>query len=547
MRFNRRQILQAGGLGTISLITGCCYNPALPREHTAKVSPGWLPLYPLDVDQLRMIDAHGHFFNATDMQAGGYLRNAVIPDRVGVDTNNDLKGLWDELEKSIDSLARLLGPTTSAEWRYLDSLQEKAFGPVPLDGQQVISQLDADIKEETRRIAEGVVDGLGGENGVFANHFNNLTQPVTMRGAELRFTEDALIELINTEGSSEFLIDRSASPEQVRLLGKAIGAVRFLFRMLSRRCSNIRAYHRAFTDTENNPGRSLQAVHVVDALVDFDYWMGPKAHPCSRLQDQIILHERLNQITGGYLLPLVGFNPWSASKGGTIEYVDMVENAIKSRGFRGIKLYPPNGFSAAGSVVDKSKINGRSPPLASEVRETLYAVYEICMEYGAVVMAHGNFSSGLDEDFKALAGPSHWRELLCNSECSESDFRNLRVNIGHFGGGPYGPSPGWSREFLDLMERAPNLYSDLGYHDELLKPGAGLELRKLLKSSSGDMTGLGRVMFGTDWLMLELVNDWDQYADILHSELGSGEAALTPEELDALFYQNAANLYSLRN
>lgn len=95
------------------------------------------------------------------------------------------------------------------------------------------------------------------------------------------------------------------------------------------------------------------------------------------------------------------------------------------------------------------------------------------------------------------------------------------------------------------MQGTPNLFGDLGYHEDLLKPGQANKLKQLLTQVSGEVSGVDRVMFGTDWLMLERVADWQSYADRLHNNLGPMGAGLTEAQLHAVFYQNAARFFSL--
>jgi hypothetical protein len=93
-------------------------------------------------------------------------------------------------------------------------------------------------------------------------------------------------------------------------------------------------------------GTSISVDQVLGAFVDFDHWLTPLLRTAH--EDQIKLHQLLSQLSGGYMLPLVAYNPWSdvLDNGKTLQ---RILDALDRRGFVGVKIYPPNGFRPYGN------------------------------------------------------------------------------------------------------------------------------------------------------------------------------------------------------
>lgn len=179
----------------------------------------------------------------------------------------------------------------------------------------------------------------------------------------------------------------------------------------------------------------------------------------------------------GAIFPFVAVNPRRK------KYLDIMERAITSMGFVGVKLYPSLGYE-----VDTPKM-----------RE----VYKYCSEKNIPILQHCN-NGGFNYRSNAKnSNPAHWKPIL-------RDFPGLKVCFGHFGGGENLVIPGignnnWTRSILELMEKYDGVYADIGYHDDPMKEKSheGIYFDNL-RSLLNDSRYKNRILFGTDFFMVRL-------------------------------------------
>ena len=164
------------------------------------------------------------------------------------------------------------------------------------------------------------------------------------------------------------------------------------------------------------------------------------------------------------------------------EGVELFEKAIYEWGFRGLKLYPPCGFSPSDS--------------------SLFPYYEICSAERIPVLTHtGPTSSAL-----AFA-PAHPMEV----DRAAQQFPAVDFILGH--GAIF-----WHRDASMLAEYRPNIYLDLsGFQAELNKN----HFRQIIEWHVS--RGLARrILFGTDWPIHRF---WGQQSKWVETIRDTGEAA----------------------
>ena len=94
------------------------------------------------------------------------------------------------------------------------------------------------------------------------------------------------------------------------------------------------------------------------------------------------------------------------------------------------------------------------------------------------------------------------------------------------------------------MKKNKNLYADIGYWDELMKPEYTPTLVALLnKDISAEQKVSQRIMFGTDWFMLNMHPDWRKYSKRIFANLK--QHIQDEAVLNAFFYDNAKTFYKL--
>ena len=198
------------------------------------------------------------------------------------------------------------------------------------------------------------------------------------------------------------------------------GLLAFVGYLMSKRQHNLLTYQAAFTEEEHTIG----VRRTLGCLVDFDRWL--KCAPRSAHKDQLKLHLKLTQVTNGYMLPLISYNPWTdvAEPGIGLE---LVEEGIKA-GCVGVKIYPQNGFRPWGNP-EPSDVGGPSGKAISEALEKFWLK---CAELGVPVMAHAGESMGSTDAHNRLGSPDEWERLLAAPFWTGSE--GPRANLGHFGG-----------------------------------------------------------------------------------------------------------------
>jgi len=273
------------------------------------------------------------------------------------------------------------------------------------------------------------------------------------------------------------------------------------------RASNVRTYMNAFSPDDGSFGVDM----VLGALVDFDYWLD--CPPRSAHDDQVALHQHLAALHGGYLRPVVAYNPWTdiEQNGAALK---RVRDAWKSGVFVGAKIYPPTGFMVAGNATTTVNTPKRRPDL-QRLDDVLGAFFTLCAQEGIPVIAHSAHSNGRDAAHDDFSGPDSWERLLRRVA---TDTKTPVLSLGHFGGDDAGTD--WTPKFANLMKVYPKvqLFGDLGYWEHLMCDNADacnsarMRLKDVLRTPVGNTEAVGdRVMFATDWLMLSQVSNWRTY------------------------------------
>lgn len=521
----RRTFLGTSVAGSLAVLSGCC-GFGLGARHNLTLNSPRTNILAYDESitltekpRIRAIDAHADFFNASDLQAGGYLAGPIANEFP------EWSALIRILEPIVEIMAREFTPDAVAEWHYLDQLEIQLNG---FDSKARFEALDQKIEEHSNEIAEGLFERL--KDTQFGAEYYQLTQVPSLRSQNTpKFTEDTIRNALSyppasamtQNGGSVITLTSDKHPD---------GLLAFVGNMMSYRLHNISTYHRAFKED----GQSVEVMAACGALVDFDHWVGKCPKSPSSMYDQVMLNERLAIHTNGFLLPLVAYNPWTAIDDNG-NYLALIDEAVRNHGFVGVKIYPPIGYYPTGN-----SIPGRYPPRSKapnlkKLDAALFALYDKCLELDIPVMAHGNHSMGAEPQHKPMGGPDSWKELLDNPRCG-----NLRVNIGHFGGNHRdGISGSWTDQFVSVMNTAPFVYGDIGYWDELAYGDQSdmEKFKRLLEKPINDReTVASRAMFGTDWHMLSQELYWHKYADTLYQGLRSIN---TSEDLIHQFFSDS--------
>jgi predicted TIM-barrel fold metal-dependent hydrolase len=243
---------------------------------------------------------------------------------------------------------------------------------------------------------------------------------------------------------------------------------------------------------------------------------------------QVELQEKLSRLSmrgdlapnsSARLHPFIGFDPRSEYRSRQVKdrptSLQVVQDAISHSGFIGVKLYPPMGFRPTGNIENAEM----DAAYADTVNEILDELYTWCIEEDVPITAHCNASNEAREEYRHFSAPQSWGRVL-------SRYDGLRLNLGHFGGGPRrenseDPARLWPEQIAQLAAQYPHVYADVGHHptgDATLTSAYFERLRKLFDVGEPTAVMKDRVMYGSDWLMLALVPGAAQFLEWYESK-----------------------------
>jgi len=250
------------------------------------------------------------------------------------------------------------------------------------------------------------------------------------------------------------------------------------------------------------PGISAVTSHIMDQLSEDDLIValmmditkggdGDKdrfEHQIKETSQQVLRYP-------GRILPFIAVNPLRTG------HRSIMERALLSRGFVGVKLYPSLGYD-----IDSPE---------------MHAVYDFCHLRDIPILMHCTSGGFYAEDaFRGNSEPRLWEPIL-------KQYKGLKVCFGHFGGGenlcgPEIPPASWTAQIISLMRDPDNtgVYTDIAFHTEPMEGGdeEAHYIRNLTALLKDPVLGT-RILFGTDfWLVrtaLTEANHWQYFEKAL--------------------------------
>lgn len=181
--------------------------------------------------------------------------------------------------------------------------------------------------------------------------------------------------------------------------------------------------------------------------------------------------------------------------------IALFERSLKEFGFRGLKVYPPCGFSPSFSG--------------------LFPFYELCAHYKAPVLVHiGPTSPALSFD---TSNP-----FLLDEAARK--FPNVNFILAH-------ASVSFTEESVMMCAFRPNIYLDIsGYQSSFRTDGTGGAVKRIVSRGINH-----KVLFGTDWPVFRLQGDQHSFVEAVIAEDGP-LSDLSEKEQDMVLYMNAERL-----
>jgi predicted TIM-barrel fold metal-dependent hydrolase len=214
------------------------------------------------------------------------------------------------------------------------------------------------------------------------------------------------------------------------------------------------------------------------------------------IEESFHKHREVSQRHPGRFEVFGGIDPRWGSDG-----VTLFERSLREFGFRGLKLYPPCGFSP-------------SDPL-------LYPYYEICAHYRVPVLLHiGPTSPVLDFSFSSPFLLDH----------AARHFPGVNFILAH-------GAVSFVEESMMMCRFRPNVYIDISsYQSTLGYDPAATIIRNAVSRGINH-----KILFGTDFPVFRLQGTQKTFIDVLIGENGAF-AELNEKERALVFHKNIERL-----
>lgn len=232
-------------------------------------------------------------------------------------------------------------------------------------------------------------------------------------------------------------------------------------------------------------------------------------------------------------------------------------DGAKSYGLLGFKFYPPLGYRPAENEDER-------------LNNIVDIFLDYCVKTGTPVFTHctpGGFKLSKNSKKGLNSDPSFWKTAL-----EKTGRKKLRLCLGHAGGGIYDVTPdkknttvkemsyGWlstevqwklstnyAKKVAHLCREFPNVYCELAnidviIEDKRLRENMRENLIRELNSPVGTYPLHNKIMYGTDWHMVGMVNDAVSYYQRL-LEIFNDDALIG--YFDKFFYGNAKRYLNL--
>ena len=207
------------------------------------------------------------------------------------------------------------------------------------------------------------------------------------------------------------------------------------------------------------------------------------------------------------LITFVGIDPRRGKEG-----LEELERAVRDKGCKGWKMYPPNGF-----YPDDDSFN---------------PYYELASELKIPIVIHQGFTSR----FKHVkyARPVYVDRIA-------TDFPGLKIVLAHVG-------VPWVNEALMISTKNPNVYVDLSGW-QIYAAEIPTKLYQMIGEAMMMRVFPNRILWGSDFPLFENrmnLRDWANFCLNLRmpeSMIEQGYHRIKPEDIEAIMWKNAARIF----
>jgi predicted TIM-barrel fold metal-dependent hydrolase len=311
----------------------------------------------------------------------------------------------------------------------------------------------------------------------------------------------------------------------------------------------------------------------VPLVIDYEYWF--KNTRDAQIANQIhTIAEKIIIPQQGKIHPFVPFdparelayrlnlpNPDNIKKGGPPEQcssLELVKQAIRSKGFIGVKIYNTLGYKPLGNaavndlrnkkIFHRNRMGVYTAFSGEQFDQVLTELYEFCVKEQVPITAHC-VSDGIEAYPGAsydFGDPVYWKEVL-------DKFPELHLNLAHFGWNDQerylkkkcGGKKTWVRKICELLNNYKYLFVDVAHH-EVVIPKRRKQLNRDYSAILRDYPGLlqKRLLFGIDWHVISRVENFRDFK-CKYIELLIDGNIFSEEEIDDFLGGNALHFLGL--
>lgn len=517
-----RRMLLGGAASTLgsAALTACC------GDLTATEVP--------DFDRTKpIVDAHAHVFNAKDLPGYAFLHEVYVQRYTGVFLE-PLMPLFKAYVASVENAAPGFRDEQEAMQRGTRSAPATALLDQTLEKLEKGTLPDAGPKEVQQKTYRDLLE-LTAPAPPSAPARPSSAAP-SPEAARMTHAPE-----IQRRQLAEFLLQpataapRAATPAaQVRAAAPTAPASRGPFapyadqiRQLFAWFSSFKEYRHERIEAWDKFMRVQGPRFAMPAIVDFGFSLREVDYTPVPVGQQVQLMGELSrrQPRGRLIHGYVPFNPVRFARNEQ-DATAAIHYAVQEQGFIGFKLYPPMGYQASGNATISMRYFNHLgiADIGGKIDRALDWAYDYCLQNDLTILAHtapsnsphGNPYDGSvagTDDWSRRPNPAFWAPILAKRQ-------KLRVLFGHFGGAYHiTRNRAWANSIVDLMMTYPNVYGDFSDYDLVLddtpeRRCRRLELKQYLQGLDAKKQDKlrQRVVFGSDWEMLDLVVGTETYS-----------------------------------
>ncbi len=220
------------------------------------------------------------------------------------------------------------------------------------------------------------------------------------------------------------------------------------------------------------------------------------------------------------------FLPFVAIDPNNPKYLDVFEKAFSEKyGFFGVKVYPSLGYLPSHphlmkifelcSAYDIPVTTHSGSGSVHTNKTSLYLKYYDINSKNEIFLRNERKKFLFKKQYERFFNkPQNWEPVL-------KAFPNLRLNLAHFGGEKEWEANGiksreWTYRVFDLMERYPNVYSDLSYIIHIPE----MHQRYIDLFEKNELVA-NRTLFGTDFYMVSIEGKYKEIRSQFVNKIGS--------------------------